>query len=177
MMDLLIEVTEEACQETEQKLSDYYEEYVKRANLPKKHLSWDIQVYSLEQYLEKLRNRGIDPEQCIEQTFKANEHLELRMRCFQAIEELQKLDPDQGAKVILFYAPPYLPHNYLKEDSARDQLLQHVIKEAADKTAESTGETFVFKKFFPYLADAVFYHCTKPMAKLILLSGTSLGGI
>lgn len=63
------------------KLSDYYEEYVKRANL--------IQVYSLEQYLEKLRNRGIDPEQCIEQTFKANEHLELRMRCFQAIEELQ----------------------------------------------------------------------------------------
>lgn len=99
------------------------------------------------------------------------------MRCFQAIEELQKLDPDQGAKVILFYAPPYLPHNYLKEDSARDQLLQHVIKEAADKTAESTGETFVFKKFFPYLADGSFYHCTKPMAKLILLSGTSLGGI
>lgn len=58
MMDLLIEVTEEACQETERKLSDYYEEYVKRANLPKKHLSWGIQVYSLEQYLEKLRNRG-----------------------------------------------------------------------------------------------------------------------
>ncbi|MCY8172934.1 M20/M25/M40 family metallo-hydrolase [Bacillus inaquosorum] len=156
IMDLLIEVAEEACRYTEQKLSDYYEEYVKRTDLPKKHLSWDIQVYSLEQYLEKLRSRGVDPEQCIEQTFKANEHLELRIRCFKAIEELQKLDPDQGAKVILFYAPPYLPHNYLKEDSARDQLLQHVIKEAADKTAESTGETFVFKKFFPYLADGSF---------------------
>lgn len=31
-----------------------------------------------------------------------------------------------------------------------------MIKEAADKTAESTGETFVFKKFFPYLADGSF---------------------
>ncbi|MCI4139241.1 peptidase M20, partial [Bacillus vallismortis] len=61
IMDLLIEVTEEACRDTEQKLSDYYEEYVRRTNLPKKHLTWDIQVYSLEQYLEKLRSRGVDP--------------------------------------------------------------------------------------------------------------------
>ncbi len=134
-------------------------------------------MYSLEQYLEKLRSRGVDPEQCIEQTFKANEHLELRIRCFKAIEELQKLDPDQGAKVILFYAPPYLPHNYLKEDSARDQLCKHVIKEAADKTAESTGETFVFKKFSPTWQTAVSYRRTKPMVKFIPLSETSLGGI
>ena len=78
------------------------------------------------------------------------------MRCFKAVEELQKLDPEQGAKVIIFYAPPYLPHNYLKEESTRDRLLQHVIQEAVDKTAASTGETFVFKKFFPYLADGSF---------------------
>ncbi|KUP31758.1 M20 family metallopeptidase [Bacillus halotolerans] len=156
VMDQLTQVAEEACRDTERKLSEYYEEYLKRTNLPKRHLSWDIQVFSVDQYMEKLRSRGVDPEQCIEQAFKANEHLELRMRCFHAIEELQKLDPDQGAKVILFYAPPYLPHNYLKEESTRDQLLQHVIKEAVDKTAETTGETFVFKKFFPYLADGSF---------------------
>ncbi|MBJ7570630.1 M20/M25/M40 family metallo-hydrolase [Bacillus halotolerans] len=156
VMDQLTQVAEKACRDTEQKLSEYYEEYLKRTNLPKRHLSWDIQVFSVDQYMEKLRSRGVDPEQCIEQAFKANEHLELRMRCFHAIEELQKLDPDQGAKVILFYAPPYLPHNYLNEESTRDQLLQHVIKEAVDKTAETTGETFVFKKFFPYLADGSF---------------------
>ncbi|WP_339234701.1 M20/M25/M40 family metallo-hydrolase [Bacillus sp. FSL K6-1012] len=156
VMDQLTQVAEEACRDTKRKLSEYYEEYLKRTNLPKRHLSWDIQVFSLDQYMEKLRSRGVDPEQCIEQAFKANEHLELRMRCFHAIEELQKLDPDQGAKVILFYAPPYLPHNYLKEESTRDQLLQHVIKEAVDKIAETTGETFVFKKFFPYLADGSF---------------------
>ncbi len=34
--------------------------------------------------------------------------------------------------------------------------MQHVIQEAVDKTAASTGETFVFKKFFPYLADGSF---------------------
>ncbi|AEK91022.1 putative N-deacylase involved in arginine and ornithine utilization [Bacillus amyloliquefaciens XH7] len=156
IMDQLTAVADEACKETEQKLSDYYDEYCRRTNLPKKEISWNVQVYSLEDYLKRLRSRGIDPAQCIEQTFKTYEHLELRMRCFKAVEELQKLDPEQGAKVIIFYAPPYLPHNYLKEESTRDRLLQHVIQEAVDKTAASTGETFAFKKFFPYLADGSF---------------------
>ncbi|WGD61004.2 M20 family metallopeptidase [Bacillus velezensis] len=156
VMDQLTAVADEACKETEQKLSDYYDEYCERTSLPKKEMSWNVQVYSLEDYLKRLRSRGIDPVQCIGQAFKTYEHLELRMRCFKAVEELQKLDPEQGAKVIIFYAPPYLPHNYLKEESTRDRLLQHVIQEAVDKTAASTGETFVFKKFFPYLADGSF---------------------
>lgn len=156
VMDQLTAVADEACKETERKLSDYYDEYCERTSLPKKDITWNVQVYSLEDYLKRLRSRGIDPAQCIGQAFKTYEHLELRMRCFKAVEELQKLDPEQGAKVIIFYAPPYLPHNYLKEESTRDQLLQHVIQEAVDKTAASTGETFVFKKFFPYLADGSF---------------------
>ncbi|WP_163094083.1 M20 family metallopeptidase [Bacillus velezensis] len=156
VMDQLTAVADEACKETERKLSDYYDEYCERTSLPKKEMSWNVQVYSLEDYLKRLRSRGIDPAQCIEQAFKTYEHLELRMRCFKAVEELQKLDPEQGAKVIIFYAPPYLPHNYLKEESTRDRLLQHVIQEAVDKTAASTGETFAFKKFFPYLADGSF---------------------
>ncbi|MGY0108340.1 M20 family metallopeptidase [Bacillus velezensis] len=156
VMDQLTAVADEACKETERKLSDYYDEYCERTSLPKKEMSWNVQVYSLEDYLKRLRSRGIDPAQCIEQAFKTYEHLELRMRCFKAVEELQKLDPEQGAKVIIFYASPYLPHNYLKEESTRDRLLQHVIQEAVDKTAASTGETFVFKKFFPYLADGSF---------------------
>ncbi|AQP96532.1 putative N-deacylase involved in arginine and ornithine utilization [Bacillus velezensis UCMB5036] len=156
VMDQLTAVADEACKETEQKLSDYYDEYCERTSLPKKEMSWNVQVYSLEDYLKRLRNRGIDPAQCIGQAFQTYEHLELRMRCFKAVEELQKLDPEQGAKVIIFYAPPYLPHNYLKEESTRDRLLQHVIQEAVDKTAASTGETFAFKKFFPYLADGSF---------------------
>ncbi|MED3508202.1 M20 family metallopeptidase [Bacillus velezensis] len=156
VMDQLTAVADEACKETERKLSAYYDEYCERTSLPKKEMSWNVQVYSLEDYLKRLRSRGIDPAQCIGQAFKTYEHLELRMRCFKAVEELQKLDPEQGAKVIIFYAPPYLPHNYLKEESTRDRLLQHVIQEAVDKTAASTGETFAFKKFFPYLADGSF---------------------
>ncbi|MBY8911799.1 M20/M25/M40 family metallo-hydrolase [Bacillus sp. YC2] len=156
IMDQLTAVAADACRETEHKLSDYYDKYCERTSLPKKDLAWNIQVYSLEDYLKRLKSRGIDPEQCIEQAFKTHEHLELRMRCFKAVEELQKLDPEQGAKVILFYAPPYLPHNYLKEESTRDRLLQNVIKEAAEKTAALTGETFAFKKFFPFLADGSF---------------------
>ena len=84
-MDQLTAVADEACKETERKLSDYYDEYCERTSLPKK----TSQVYSLEDYLKRLRSRGIDPAQCIGQAFKTYEHLELRMRCFKAVEELQ----------------------------------------------------------------------------------------
>ncbi|PRR97634.1 peptidase M20 [Bacillus atrophaeus] len=156
VMDQLLHISLEACEHVEEKLSDYYEEFLKRTNLPKKDLSWHIQVVSLEEYMEELRGKGIDPDLSIKETFKKYEHLELRMRCFKVVEELQKLDPEQSAKVIVFYAPPYLPHNFLKEENNNDRQLLSVIKEAVEKVAVSTGETFAFKKFFPYLADGSF---------------------
>ncbi len=71
-------------------------------------------MYSLEDYLKRLRSRGIDPAQCIGQAFKTYEHLELRMRCFKAVEELQKLDPEQGAKSHYFLCAA-LPSAQLSE--------------------------------------------------------------
>lgn len=156
VMNQLIDISVSACKDVEKKLSNYYEEFLNRTVLPRKDLSWNIEVISLENYMEKLVSKGIDPSKCIEETFQQYKHLELRMRCFKAIEELQKLDPQQRARVIIFYAPPYLPHNYLKEDSLRDQELLSVVKQAVGEVSMTTGETFSFKKFFPYLADGSF---------------------
>ncbi|MCM3186749.1 M20/M25/M40 family metallo-hydrolase [Priestia megaterium] len=156
VMNQLIDISVSACKDVEKKLSNYYEEFLNRTSLPRKDLSWNIEVISLENYMEELAHKGINPSKCIAETFQQYKHLELRMRCFKAIEELQKLDPQQRSRVIVFYAPPYLPHNYLKEDSLRDQELLGVVKQAVEEVAMTTGETFSFKKFFPYLADGSF---------------------
>ncbi|MDQ0199427.1 M20/M25/M40 family metallo-hydrolase [Neobacillus ginsengisoli] len=166
VMDQLIHVSVDACDYVENQLSGYYEEFLKRTNLPKKNLSWHIEVVSLEDYMEGLINKGIDPSPCIQETFKQYEQLELRMRCFKVVEELQKLDPEQRARVIVFYAPPYLPHNYLKDESTRDQQLLGIVKEAVENVGISTGETFAFKKFFPYLADGSFLSIHETDAEL-----------
>lgn len=156
VIDQLYQVAVEACADVEKKLSEYYDDFSERTRLPKKNLSWNIQVVTLENYIEELKQKGLDPVSCIHKTHRQYEHLELRMRCFKVVEALQKLDPEQCAKVILFYAPPYLPHNYLREEDARDRQLLKNVKEAVEETAEKTGEVFAYKKFFPYLADGSF---------------------
>lgn len=156
VMDQLYEVALEACACAEKKLSDYYDDFLVRTHLPGKDISWNIQVITLEDYIKELKHKGVYPDSCIKKTHQKFEHLELRMRCFKVVEALQKLDPEQCAKVILFYAPPYLPHNYLREEDARDRQLLRVVKEACEEMAAKTGETFAYQKFFPYLADGSF---------------------
>lgn len=156
VMSQLIGLSIEACEKVEKKLSDYYELFVQRTNLPKRNLSWKVDVVSLEDYLEELDQKGINAQACIERAFEQYAYLELRTRCFKVIEELQKLDPHQSPRVIVFFAPPYLPHNHLKKDESRDQQLLYPLQAAVEKVGKQTGETFQFKKFFPYLADGSF---------------------
>ncbi|MEH6982217.1 M20/M25/M40 family metallo-hydrolase [Priestia megaterium] len=156
VMSQLIGLSIEVCEKVEKKLSDYYELFVRRTNLPKRNLSWKVDVVSLEDYLEELDQKGINAQACIERAFEQYAHLELRTRCFKVIEELQKLDPHQSPRVIVFFAPPYLPHNHLKKDESRDQQLLYPLQAAVEKVGKQTGETFQFKKFFPYLADGSF---------------------
>ncbi|MDW4507791.1 M20/M25/M40 family metallo-hydrolase [Priestia megaterium] len=156
VMSQLIALSIEACEKVEKKLSDYYELFVWRTNLPKRNLSWKVDVVSLEDYLEELDQKGINAQACIERAFEQYGHLELRTRCFKVIEELQKLDPHQSPRVIVFFAPPYLPHNHLKKDESRDQQLLYPLQAAVEKVGKQTGETFQFKNFFPYLADGSF---------------------
>ncbi len=87
---------------------------------------------------------------------RKNAGKELRQQSFAIVDALQKADPEHKPRVVLFFAPPFLPHNYLKENVVRDQLLKQTISQVVDEVAYETGEVFQVKRFFPYLADGSF---------------------
>jgi len=75
---------------------------------------------------------------------------------FALVEALQQLDPDKTPRVILFFAPPFLPHNYLNDQyEYGDEIKEKLIKRL-DIVAKESGETFLTKRFFPYLADGSY---------------------
>ncbi|EJR47301.1 hypothetical protein IIM_04438 [Bacillus cereus VD107] len=80
----------------------------------------------------------------------------MRELYFEIIATLQQLDPEKKARVIIFFAPPFLPHNYLKQTNEGNNLLQSTIQSILKNMQTETGEQFVLKKFFPYLADGSF---------------------
>ncbi|MEZ2658768.1 hypothetical protein [Aneurinibacillus aneurinilyticus] len=156
IMDKLTAITVGACKEVENLLHRHYQEFLKRTGLPAKALSWNIEVTSLAQYMDELSKNGLNPEKTAKEVFENNKDLEPRMLCFKIVEALQELDPEKKARVIIFYAPPYLPHNYLNEEKKYDRELVEAIKSVLDHVEQETGETFALKKFFPYLADGSF---------------------
>jgi arginine utilization protein RocB len=79
--------------------------------------------------------------------------LEPRQLCYKIVDELRKKDPASKPCIIIYFAPPYCPHNYLKEDN--EEIL-HKLQTAAKDWEEKLDEKFELKRFFPYLSDSSY---------------------
>ncbi|OIK10610.1 peptidase M20 [Bacillus sp. MUM 116] len=156
VMDQLKEITIDACSDVEHTSYTRYQTFLKQTGLPPKPLFWNIEVTTLADYIDELERKGIETTSHTQRVIEENKGLELRMLCFKVVEALQQLDPDKKPRVILFFAPPYLPHNYLKDDQARDRTLLQVIEKVVAEMETESEEIFAVKKFFPYLADGSF---------------------
>ncbi|OZI11447.1 peptidase M20 [Bacillaceae bacterium SAS-127] len=156
VMRKLQNVAADACEEISHYLSKQYEEYLQRTGLPRKQLNWDIEVVSLEEYSKELKQRGIDVDKVCAEVVEEHKMLDLRMVSFKIVEVLNELDPIKKPRVIMFFAPPYLPHNFLREDDQAEQAILKTIKDVLAEAEKESGETFAVKKFFPYLADGSY---------------------
>ncbi|ASK61512.1 peptidase M20 [Virgibacillus phasianinus] len=158
VMDRLEEITNEACLQLAETAAQQYGEFAERSNLPAavNNQRWNIEVTTLADFILKLEAMGLDPRSKSKQVVTEYRHLDERMLCFKIAEELQQLDPDKKPRVIIFFAPPYLPHNFLNENKEKDKKLLQMIHETIDHASKESNEVFSINKFFPYLADGSF---------------------
>lgn len=151
----LVKIAEEACHEFEDRLKTSYSEFVQLNQLPKRELNWSVEVTTLENYIDYLQKLGINEiDRIIDE--HQNTDSDAREVAFEIVEALQKLDPEKKPRVIIFFAPPFLPSNYLKLSNERGSSLSEKIQAVLEKEATETGETFKLRKYFPYLSDGSF---------------------
>ncbi|RYG73011.1 M20/M25/M40 family metallo-hydrolase [Lentibacillus lipolyticus] len=155
-LDQLLTETKIVCSETEEYMQKQFQAFVEKTGYPTRDLSWEIEVTTYHAFISYLEDKGIDTRAAIDRVLSESQTSELRELNFEIVSALQELDPNKKARVILFVAPPFLPHNYLKEESLRDQHIKKSIESVIEAVGEETGETFAVKKFFPYLADGSF---------------------
>ncbi len=133
-----------------------FESYRSYHEFPEREFSWEVEVLTLREYIFWLKERGIDPAPVMEKVLEESEGKDRRTIAFSMVEALQHLDPDRTPRVIIFFAPPFLPHNYLNEENEYGKKVREVLGNCFDEIAQETGEEFVIKRFFPYLADGSF---------------------
>ncbi len=156
VMEKLISVAQESCAEVEARLVEQYQHFVDITGLPHSRLSWQVGVNSYSDLISELESKGIDTDAVAKETINQNKGLDPRMLCFKIIEELLKKDPEKKPRVIVFFAPPYCPHNYLKVESEEEIKKYNVLERVLNETSVMTGEKFSIKKFFPYLSDSSY---------------------
>ncbi|KAB7704435.1 M20/M25/M40 family metallo-hydrolase [Bacillus aerolatus] len=156
VMNKLLGIARAACEEVSGYLEGQYKKFVQRSGQPRKQLNWDIEVVSFEEYSKKLVERGINVAAVCAQVAEEYSMLDLRMISFKIVEVLNELDPFKKPRIVLFFAPPYLPHNFLREDNEADQAILSTIQLVLQKAEKQSGEKFAVKKFFPYLADGSY---------------------
>ena len=157
--DIITKLKEVAVQAAAWTRDRYIEQYTRFAQvnrIPDEMPSWELDVYTYDEFCAKLAAQGIDVKQVTAQVAAANPEMEPRQLCFQIVDTLRELDPSGKPCIILFFAPPYCPHNYLKGDSLRDREVLAVIQGVTERFEQQKGESFAVKRFFPYLSDSSY---------------------
>ena len=156
VLEELLKIAEDSVSKLEASSKEKYEKYRSLHGFPEREVSWKVEVTAFEDFVEELKAKGLNPEKVMEETMEELAGEDNREIAFSIVEALQRLDPDKTPRVILFFAPPFLPHNYLNDENEYGKKVNSVLRECLEKTAEDTGEEFEIKRFFPYLADGSF---------------------
>ncbi len=142
--------------EMEDRSKKQFEQYRKYHGFPEREFSWEVEVLTMREYMFWLKERGIDPDPVLKKIFHDMTGEDRRTIAYSMVEALQHLDPDRTPRVILFFAPPFLPHNFVNEENEYGKKVREVLGTCLNDISDETGEEFVIKRFFPYLADGSF---------------------
>ena len=157
IMDKLKMVAEEVATEVTASYENNYDAFASANGFPSVYRpNWDIAVYSYKEYCQKLSEQGIDVKAATKGVVEENEAIDVRELCFKIVDRLRELDRQMIPCMIIFYAPPYCPHNYLTGKDDRDQEILQTIEEVIVQDSIRTNTLFAVKKFFPYLSDSSY---------------------
>ena len=152
----MVHIAQSVCKDYEQLLLERNEIFRNIHSLPVRNLAMNIEVLTLFELIEKLKKEEKQPEKAMDLVLKETPQLDTRERVFKMVEALQQLDTDKTPRVVVFFAPPFLPHNYLNVDNEYGTKTRTALEERLNRISDQTGEEFVVKRFFPYLADGSF---------------------
>ncbi|MBJ7541219.1 peptidase M20 [Streptococcus sp. SL1232] len=148
VLQILLKASKEAVQELSMTYRKRFKAYSERSRIHSS-ISHDIDVMTFAQYLDALEQKGYDTKTLIRKFFESIGDYDKREVGFDLIDYLEAKTQSDEAKVIIFLAPPFCPHNYIDLGSEVDRALEEMM-------AEFPQEHFVKRRFFPFLSDSSY---------------------
>jgi arginine utilization protein RocB len=159
VVKILKEKAEAAFKNTIEYLDQEYKKYCQKTGLNYTPVSWKPKVVSYEElYTEVKKEIGEELDERIAEIVEdlTSRREDPRIICLKIVEEVKKLSRDNGPTVVVFFAPPYCPHNTIKGKDDKEKELLGILNEVVEETAAVTGESFEIRNFFPFLSDSSY---------------------
>ncbi|WP_461204946.1 M20/M25/M40 family metallo-hydrolase [Clostridium sp. DL1XJH146] len=138
-------------------LSIQYKNYCEKVNQEYKPLKWEAKVTTFEELYNRVKIEiGDELDTIIYDITKGlkDQGCDTREIGLQVVKKVKQLSSENEPEVILYYSPPYCPHNTLKENK-NPQLIK-ILEEVVDEVGKEENEDFKVMKFFPSLSDSSY---------------------
>lgn len=158
VMEKMKRAAHESFDEVVKTLNERYEIFCKSSGYPFEGLPWQPRVltynelYSLvKDELGSKLDKEIDAEK--ERLLKVDS-IDEREFSLKLVEKVHSLWSDKNPVVVLYFSPPYYPHNHVCGKNEKEEKLL----KSLDKSIDSITSKYniVNKKFYPYISDLSF---------------------
>lgn len=158
IMDNLLEAAREAFSDVINLLNERYNVYCKASGMEFRKLPWKARAMTYQELYEEVKaERGDALERTIDK-LKAellqDSSVDERLFGQKIVEEVHGMWSCKDPVVILYYSPPYYPHNYVRGNTRKEAKLLEAIEHV---TRKHEGRYKILnRKFYPYISDLSF---------------------
>jgi arginine utilization protein RocB len=145
-------------------LNERYDIYCKASRMAHKLLPWRARVISYQALYEAVKEeRGVAVLEAHLDALKAemlkDPAIDERLFGQRIVEAVHSLWSFKDPIVIVYFSPPYYPHNFVKGNWAKDVRLLEAVENAIQ--AQGGARKVVSRKFYPYISDLSFVSAPK----------------
>jgi arginine utilization protein RocB len=155
----------EAFDNTIESLNQGYKKFCEMSNIPYNKLPWQTKVLTFEELYRRVKDERPEIEASVSSMMvdMLRENMDDREFTLRIVQEVHRHYSDKSPLVVLYYAPPYYPHNFVKGETEMEKRLLSAV-EAAVKDAKRVHDyNVVVKKFYPYISDLSY--CSIPQGE------------
>ena len=159
IMDELKEKAETAMKNSLRYVDKQFKLYCDRSENAYTPIKWNYNILSYEELYEKVKEQYGDE---LDQTIRdislkmLEDNEDTRVICLKIVEKLKQLNKDKNPSIIIFFSPPYCPHNTLKKNIPTEAALINKLENIIDDFSKESDYKFKIQNFFPSLSDSSY---------------------
>ena len=133
-----------------------YERYCALSRIPFQRLPWHSNVMSYDELYQMVkRERGEEIDRILAELIASlrERGADDREVSMAIVNEVHKHCSDKDSKIVVYFAPPYYPHNFVRDGDPRSERLLAAVGQAVAEARQKFDYPIVTRKFYPYISD------------------------